>query len=173
MSDVNYEISRSRAIRIIAALRQGSNCLEEVSAFSAGRAILLRAAEEELEELEITNGASVRWLKGRYGHGKTHMFARLMGLGYSRNWVISYFQVRLPGQGLELARFNEVYAAIVKNFLCKGMIEEEEDGQVNPGNKSGWNWILDNWWNALRKQSGGTSGDISTFRLLDSINKKY
>ena len=52
MFDGKFEIPRPRAIRIIAALRQGSNCLEEVSAFSAGRTILLRAAEEELEELE-------------------------------------------------------------------------------------------------------------------------
>ena len=169
MVDASSELSRPHAIRIIAALRQGSNCLEGVGAFSVGRAILLRAAEEELEELELTNGASVRWLKGRYGHGKTHMFAKLMELAHSRNWVTSYFQIRLPGQGLELARFNEVYAAIISNFLCKGMIEEE-DGQVNPGNKSGWNWILDNWWIALRRQVGGTSGDIPTFRLQDTIN---
>ena len=165
------EINRTQAKRIISALRQGSNCLEDVSVFSAGRSILFKAAGEELEELKITNGASVRWLKGRYGHGKTHMFARLMALGRSLNWVTAYVQVGLPGQGLELSRFNEVYAGIVRNFLCQGMVEEE-DGQVIPGKRSGWNWILDQWWHVLRKQAGATSGgDTQMFRLQDTINQ--
>jgi len=163
------EVSRARALRIIAALRQGSNCLEGAEAFSAGREILLRAADEELEELEITNAASVRWLKGRYGHGKTHMFARLMDLGHRRNWVTSYFQIRLSGQGLELSRFNEVYSAIVRNCLCRGMLETEDD-QIEPGKRSGWDWILEQWWGALRQQAGAALGDIPTFRMQDTIN---
>lgn len=162
-------LTRRRALRIVAALRQGSNCLEGVSTFSAGRALLMRAAEEELDELELTNAATVRWIKGRYGHGKTHTFARLMELAHDRNWVTSYCQIRLQGQGLELARFNEVYAAIVRNCLCKGMIEED-DGQVTPGRRSGWEWILDQWWRAIRRQAGAESGDIQTFRLQDTIS---
>jgi len=159
---------RASALRIIAALRKGSNCLEGVGAFSVGRRVLFGAATEELDELELTNGSVVRWLKGRYGHGKTHTFARLMELGYQRNWVTSYVQISLPGQGTELSRFNEVYSAIVRNCLCRQMVEEE-DGQVNPGRRPGWQWILNQWCQGLRAQAGAAHGDVPTFRLRDVI----
>src|SRR3954471_8008316 len=86
-------IDRIRAIRIVTALRDGSNCLEGVSLFSAGRGLVFRAAHEQLEELELTKGTAVRWLKGRYGDGKTHTFARLMEMGHDRNWITSYVQI--------------------------------------------------------------------------------
>jgi hypothetical protein len=164
------ETSREQAIRILGKLRSGSNILERVSIFSAGRAKLLAAFQEEVEELQITNGASVRWIKGRYGHGKTHMFGRLMEMGHSQNWVTAFVQIRLPGQGRSLAKFNEVYAGIVQNFLCQGMTDEQ-GGQVNPGKQSGWSWILDKWYSGLEKQAGRTTGGVSMFRLEDTINQ--
>ena len=157
------------ALRIIRALRGGENCLEGVHTFSVGRDLLLKAAEEELWELELTKGSEVRWLKGRYGSGKTHMFARLMDLGYQRNWVTSYVQVSLPGDGVALSRFNEIYAAIVQNCLCRELVEEEQ-GQVEPGRRPGWEWILERWYLSLRRQAGAATGDTPTFRVIDTIN---
>lgn len=160
---------RASALRIIAALRKGSNCLEGVGAFSVGRDVLFRAAAEELEELELTKGSVVRWLKGRYGHGKTHTFARLMELGHRRNWVTSYVQITLPKDGVELSRFNEVYAAIVQNCLCRDMVEEE-GGQIEPGRRPGWQWILDEWCQGLRRQAGAATGGVPTLRLQDVVS---
>jgi hypothetical protein len=166
----SQESKRAKALRILSALRQGSNCLEDVELFSVGRHSLLNAALEVLEELEITNGSVVRWIKGRYGHGKTHLFARLMAMAYQRNWITSYVQISLPGQGVEFARFNDVYSAIVRNCLCREMIEEDE-GRVNPGRTPGWEWILDKWFDGLRSQAGARRGEVSFLVMQDVINQ--
>src|SRR5687768_14349417 len=89
---------RKRAMRVVAALRDGSNCLEGAGLYSAGRTPIFRAAGEQLDELALTDGTAVRWLKGKYGDGKTHTFARLLELGHDRNWVTSYVQITAPGQ---------------------------------------------------------------------------
>lgn len=170
MADANVQ-DRAQALRIIHSLRKGSNCLEGVSLFSAGREKLFRAAINYFEEIEICDNSIVRCLKGRYGHGKTHFFARLIEIAHSRNWVTSYVQVSGKGAGAELHRFNEIYAAIVRNCLCRDLVAEEA-GQIVPGRVPGWNWILDRWFAELRRQAGAREGgDTPVFILRDVIEQ--
>jgi hypothetical protein len=160
-------ISREHALRILQSLRQGSNCLEDVSSFSAGREILFKAAEDNFEELELSAGSCVRWLKGRYGQGKTHVFARLIEMAFIRNWITSYVQVSGRGEGTELHRFEQIYAAIVKNCLTKELIAEQQ-GAVDPGGVPGWEWILDRWFGDLKRLAvGRETGDIPSFKVRD------
>lgn len=160
-------ITREHALRIIQSLRQGSNCLEGVSQFSAGRDILFKAAADNLEELELSGGSCVRWLKGRYGQGKTHVFARLIEMAFDRNWITSYVQVSGRGEGTELHRFEEIYAAIIKNCLTKDLVAEQQ-GSVDPGRIPGWDWILDRWFSELRKLAvGRDTGDVPSFKVRD------
>src|ERR1051326_1260172 len=91
--DSSGKLNRQKAVRIIQSLKQGSNCLDGAGLFSAGRETLFHAAEEALEEIELSGGSWVRWLRGRYGQGKTHFFARLMEIAFARNWVTTYVQV--------------------------------------------------------------------------------
>jgi hypothetical protein len=134
-----------------------------------GRGVLFKAADESLEELELSGGAVVRWVKGRYEQGKTNLFARLIDLAHSRNWVTSYVQISLRGEGVELHRFEEVYAAIVRNCLCRDLVLEEQ-GRIEPGRIPGWEWILDRWFTQLRiLATGAEQGDVPTFRLRDVI----
>jgi hypothetical protein len=164
-------IDRPLAIRVVEALRQGSNCLEEVERFSAGRELLFRAADDLLDELEVSNGASVRWIKGSYGQGKTHFFARLLDLAHARNWVTTYVVVSGRGEGTELHRFEEIYASILRNCLCRDLVKEER-GRIEPGRISGWAWILDNWFDRLRRLAvGRRDGDTPSFLLRDQIEQ--
>lgn len=165
------EINREHALRILQSLRQGSNCLEGAGFFSAGRDLLFRAAGDNLEELEISGGSCVRWLKGRYGQGKSHLFARLIELAFSRNWVTSYVQISGRGEGVELHRFEQVYAAIVRNCLTGDLVAEQR-GSVDPGRIPGWDWILDNWFSELRKvATGRTTGDVPSFKMRDTVEQ--
>jgi hypothetical protein len=159
--------SREHALRVLQSLRQGSNCLEGVSSFSAGREILFKAAQDNLEELELSGGACVRWLKGRYGQGKTHVFARLIETAFNRNWVTSYVQVSGRGEGTELHRFEEIYASIIKNCLTSELVAEQR-GSVDPGRVPGWEWILDKWFADLKRLAvGRETGDIPSFIVRD------
>jgi hypothetical protein len=165
------EINREHALRILQSLRQGSNCLEGAGFFSAGRDLLFRAAADNLEELEISGGSCVRWLKGRYGQGKTHFFARLIELAFSRNWVTSYVQISGRGQGVELHRFEEVYATIVRNCLTRDLVVEQS-GSVDPGRVPGWDWILDKWFSELRRLAvGRATGDVPSFKMRDAVEQ--
>jgi len=160
-------VSREHALRVLQSLRQGSNCLEGVGLFSAGREILFRAAEDNLLELELSGGSCVRWLKGRYGQGKTHVFARLIEMAFQRNWITSYVQVSGRGEGTELHRFEEIYAAIVKNCITRELVAEQS-GSIEPGRVPGWDWILDRWFLELKRLAVGREiGDIPSFKIRD------
>lgn len=164
-------IDREHALRILQSLRQGSNCLEGVGFFSAGRDVLFKAAADNLEELENSGGSCVRWLKGRYGQGKTHFFARLIELAFSRNWVTSYVQISGRGEGVELHRFEEVYAAIVRNCLTRDLVSEQR-GAVDPGTVPGWAWVLDKWFSEVRKLAVGRDiGDMPSFKIRDVVEQ--
>ena len=171
MSGTSSVPNRGLAMRIIQALRSGSNCLDGTGYFSAGREDLFAAAGDLLEEVEISSGAVVRWVKGPYGHGKTFFLARLMAIARERNWVTTFVQVSARGQGRELHRFEEIYSAIVRNCLSRDLVLAEE-GKVEPGKIPGWDWILDKWYSALRRQAAGRdSGDVPSFRLRDVIEQ--
>ncbi|ACG75147.1 hypothetical protein AnaeK_3940 [Anaeromyxobacter sp. K] len=164
--------NRAQALRIIQALRDGKNCLESVSSFSAGREPLIEAASGYFEDLEIAGNAVVRWVRGRTGLGKTHFFARLIELAHARNWVTSYVQISDPGYGTELHRFHEIYSAIVGNCLTKKLVGERE-GKVDPGCVPGWDWILDEWWGRVRRLvAGSDSGDLPSYGARDEITRQ-
>ena len=163
-------VSRALAVRLIGALRQGSNCLEAVTLFSAGRRPILNAAERLMEDLTFSGGSAVRWLKGTYGSGKTHIFARLLDAAHLRGWIVSYIEITSKGQGCDLNRFEEVYAAIIRNCITPDQARST-DAVARPGAENGWQWILDRWVDALRKQAGGTAGgDLQTFRFTGVLD---
>jgi hypothetical protein len=163
-------IERGQALRIVSALRAGSNCLDGVEHFSAGRGQLLKAASQGFDHLEESDGSVVRWVRGRTGQGKTHLFARLIAVAHRRNWVTSYVQISDRGQGVELHRFEEIYAAIIRNCLCDQIVHQDQ-GKVSPGNVHGWEWILEAWWLGLRSQAAAGGGSIQTFRLREAIDQ--
>jgi adenosylhomocysteinase len=164
-TNINERPPRDVALRIISALRSGSNLLESVSLFSAGRDSVVGAADALLEELTISGGSTVRWLRGNYGSGKTHMFARIREAAHARNWVASYVVISGRGSGCELHRFEEVYAAIVRNCAVpRSRIGEETLGA------NGWEELLDGWVHAVKAQAGvrGNS-DVATMKVRDAL----
>jgi len=164
-------ISRAQALRIVEALRTGRNCLEGVRAFSAGRATLFGAADDLFEELSLSQGAIVRWIRGRTGQGKTHFFGRLMEMALHRNWVSTYVLISGPQGGTELHRFEEIYGAVVNHCICAGLIAQE-GGKMDPGHVPGWDWIMEDWWQRLRRQViGRDAGEVPTLRMQEAINQ--
>jgi hypothetical protein len=162
---------RGKALRIIQSLREGKNCLEGASTFSTGRKALMKAALENLEELELSGSAVVRWVRGRTGLGKTHLFARLIEMAHERNWVTSYVQISEPGGGVELHRFQEIYSGIVGNCVTRAIVTER-DGKVEPGAVPGWDWILDAWWDRVRNLAGGGQGELPSMRARDEVSRQ-
>jgi adenosylhomocysteinase len=162
------QIDQSTALRIIQALRQGNERLEYARLFSVGRTALFRAAAEQLHELEISESAVVRWLKGRYGNGKTHVLARLAEIAHERNWITSYVQISGRGEGTELHRFEEIYAAIVGN--CISVIPDSQ--HRGERDIQGLEPILDAWFLKLRALAGAHgSEDLPFLRFRDVLGQ--
>src|SRR5262249_1077739 len=84
------------------------------------------------------------------------------------NWVVSYVQVSAKDEGRELHRFDQIHTGIIANCLTKEMID---GGRVDPGATPGWNWILDDWYQGLRRLAGGPSTELSSSRLRDVIEQ--
>jgi hypothetical protein len=161
---IETDRSRVRSLQVINALRQGSNLLDGVGLFSAGREPILRAADELLDELTLCDMSAVRWLKGGYGSGKTHTFARIRELATAKNWVTSYVMVTGRGQGCELHRFHEVYSSIVMNCSLP-------DVAAGGKSQSGWATIMADWVDGLKRQAGAKpGGDIPFFKVADVLN---
>src|SRR5688572_13882542 len=111
-----HDIDRVLALRVINLLRNGANCLEASELFSGGRSTVFQAADDLFDEIEITDAAAVRWIKGNTGTGKTHSFARLIEIARRRRWVYCYVQVSGKGMGVEIHRFEQILAAVFRNM---------------------------------------------------------
>lgn len=168
-----FLLTSELARRIVSRLQSGTCPLEGVVALNVGREAWFVAADEILDDIQQVGGAVVRFIRGDYGEGKTHFIAMVRAFALERNWVTTY--VCLSDE-VRLDRFQEVYAAVINNCVCRGIIEERK-AMVDPGDLDGWRWILDDW--VLRQQRlhsrdldfGKTATLVVKQRILDSLNQ--
>ena len=64
-------------------------------------------------------------------------------LSLDRNWVTSYVKLS-KAEGVRLDKFEQLYAAILRNCICRGLLEAHQHA-YDPGEANGWPWILDDW----------------------------
>lgn len=163
------ELSR----KIVSQLQRGTCPLEGAIALNVGRGPWFVVAAEILEDIEQVGGAVVRFIRGDYGEGKTHFIAMVRALAIEQNWVTTY--VCLSDE-VRLDRFQEVYAAIIKNCVSRGLIEERR-AMVDPGDLDGWRWILDDWVSRQQKlhsqdlDFGKAATLVIRERILASLNQ--
>ena len=156
-------MDRELAVRIITLLRSGANCLEAAEVFSGGRNVVYRAAEDLFEDIELTDGAAVRWIKGAYGSGKTHSFARLMEIARRRGWVYSYVQVSGRGMGVEIHKFEQILSSVFQGLT----IPQSRGALHSIATHDGWSEILDGWIDSLRRQAGARPGQDVQSMIFD------
>jgi hypothetical protein len=101
--------------------------------------------------------AAIRFLNADYGHGKTHFLGMINALALERNWVTSYVKLS-AAEGVRLDKFDQLYTAILRNFLCRGLLAEHHQ-LYDPGQAHGWKWILDDWIRRQRQLHAGAGAD--------------
>ena len=77
------------------------------------------------------------------GSEKTHFIGMVNALALDKNWVTSYVTLSKE-QGVRLDKFEQLYAAILRNCVCRGLLESRQNA-YDPGEINGWTWILDDW----------------------------
>lgn len=140
---MTLNLSVPLARRMIEQLKKGTTPLEGVRALNVGRERYFEEADRALEDISAEGGASVRFLNGEYGHGKTHFIGMINASALDRGWVTSYVKLS-TADGVRLDKFEQLYAAILRNCLCRRLIDAHQQ-LYDPGEANGWAWILDDW----------------------------
>lgn len=131
------------ARKIVQQLKAGTTPLEGVQFLNVGRERYYQEVERLLGDIQTGGGADVHFLKADYGFGKTHFIGMINSLALNRNWVTSYVKLS-KADGVRLDKFDQLYAAILRNCVCRGLLDEHHQA-YDPGEKNGWPWILDDW----------------------------
>ena len=137
------QLNQSLAKKIIRQLGSGTTPLEGVRHLNVGRERYFVEIERLLVDLTAGEGADVHFLNADYGYGKTHFIGMINALALDRNWVTSYVKLS-KAEGVRLDKFEQIYAAILRNCVCRGLLEAHEQ-TYDPGEANGWPWILDEW----------------------------
>ncbi len=107
---MNTSLPRPKAVQILKALRSGSTPGAFARELSVGQTPWFRTALQLLDELADCEHFDVRFIRARYGGGKTHFLRCLQYEAKARNWVTAY--VLLKHESVELDRFNTIVAEI-------------------------------------------------------------
>jgi hypothetical protein len=103
-------LPRAKAVQVLKALRSGSTPAAFAKELAVGQAPWFHTALQLLDELADCEHFDVRFVRARYGGGKTHFLRCLQSEAKSRNWVTAY--VLLKHGEVELDRFNTIVAEI-------------------------------------------------------------
>lgn len=147
MTEVN--LTKVEARNIIDSLKSGTTPLESVHHLDVGRDRWYHGMKYYLEQAEA--GASkVRFIRGRYGDGKTHLMAMAQHFALADGFVVSY----ASAERVHLHKFEEVYREIIRNLKTRST-------------KGGIQAILRTW----KEQVGGNiESAVKDLRSADALD---
>jgi hypothetical protein len=107
---MNTPLPRPKAVQVLKALRSGSTPAAFALELAVGQTPWFQKAIELLDEIADCEHFEVRFVRARYGGGKTHFLRCLQAEAKGRGWVTAY--VLLKHGSVELDRFNTIVAEI-------------------------------------------------------------
>ncbi len=107
---MSTQLLRPKAVQVLKALRSGSTPAAFAKELAVGQTPWFDAALALLDDTSDCDHFDVRFVRARYGGGKTHFLRRLQSEAKSRNWATAY--VLLKHGEVELDHFNTVVAEI-------------------------------------------------------------
>jgi P-loop Domain of unknown function (DUF2791) len=103
-------LPRPKAVQVLKALRSGSTPAAFALELAVGQTPWFQTAIQLLDELADCEHFDVRFVRARYGGGKTHFLRCLQSEAKARGWATAY--VLLKHGEVELDRFNTIVAEI-------------------------------------------------------------
>jgi len=107
-------LTRPKAVQVLKALRSGSTPAAFALELAVGQTPWFQTAINLLDELSDCEHFDVRFVRARYGGGKTHFLRCLQSEAKARRWVTAY--VLLKHGEVELDRFNSIVAEIAEKL---------------------------------------------------------
>lgn len=103
-------LPRQKAVQVLKALRSGSTPAGFALELAVGQTPWFQSALLLLDELADCEHFDVRFVRARYGGGKTHFLRCLQAEAKKRGWAVAY--VLLKHGEVELDKFNTIVAEI-------------------------------------------------------------
>jgi hypothetical protein len=107
---MNTTLPRPKAVLVLKALRSGSTPAAFALELAVGQTPWFQTALQLLDELGDCEHFDVRFVRARYGGGKTHFLRCLQSEAKARGWATAY--VLLKHGEVELDQFNTIVAEI-------------------------------------------------------------
>jgi hypothetical protein len=107
---MNEPLPHPKAVQVLKALRSGSTPAAFALQLAVGQTPWFQTALQLLDELADCEHFDVRFIRARYGGGKTHFLRCLQAEAKARGWAVAY--VLLKHGEVELDRFNTIVAEI-------------------------------------------------------------
>jgi hypothetical protein len=112
---MSAQIQRAEALRILSSLRKGAAPAEFARELFVGQERWLDAAIVGMTEAAECNNFDVRFIRAKYGGGKTHLIRCLEQEARSIGWVTSY--ALLQHGKVELDKFHTLVAEISEKLI--------------------------------------------------------
>ncbi len=122
------QINRSIARQIIDNIKSGTTPLDTARYIDVGRERWYRGMKYYFDGAADSSASKVRFIRGRYGDGKTHLMDMAQYLALQRGFVVSY----ASAEDTRLDKIEEVYQRIVKNLRTAN-------------SRGGINYLLNTW----------------------------
>ena len=107
------KISKSKALKIIRAVKKNEAFITEGEPAYVGRKELLANIDSELDEVE--KGESIfRIVRGDYGSGKTHLLSVIREKAFNKDFVVS--TINLSPKESTLNKIDKIYKKFIKNL---------------------------------------------------------
>jgi len=108
----DQQIDRSVARQIIDNIKSGTTPLDTARYLDVGRERWYRGMKYYFDGASDSGASKVRFIRGRYGDGKTHLMDMAQYFALQRGFVVSY----ASAEDTRLDKIEEVYQRIVKNL---------------------------------------------------------
>jgi hypothetical protein len=131
-------------LKAIQQFKKGTTPLEAVEYLNVGREVWHDGTLWYLDTFVAGDRSAVRFVKGAYGAGKTHLLYLTAKAALDRNFVVSY----VTAEDAPLSKFDVVYRDLVSSLRTRAMVETE--GLDFAETTNGFKRILDDWFRATK-----------------------
>ena len=142
------KIDKIKARILIRSLKKGIIRPGGAKFIHCGHENWLSAQIEELAEIEEDHGATVHFIRGAYGEGKTHFLNYLEEIARERGWATSH--VECKQDVVEIDRFETLYPKIIQKLrLEPDKLEADYEDNDDPSHK-----LLNLWAHSIMSDIG-------------------
>jgi hypothetical protein len=141
------------ALKAVQQFKKGTTPLDVVEYLNVGREVWRDGTVWFLDDFVSDGRSAVRFVKGQYGEGKTHLLYLTAKVALDRDFVVGY----VTAERARLDKFDMVYRDLVSSLRTRTMVEEE--GLDFAASTNGLKRIMERWFRERKIAAEGAVAD--------------